>query len=76
MKKLEKLLKYLKEIDDRSYIVNILHWELDTIAPKKSFDYLIDIKNRVEMEAFKLSKSKKLKRLLQDVLDSDEYPKL
>ncbi len=76
MKKLEKLLKYLKEIDDRSYIVNILHWELDTIAPKKSFDYLIDIKNRVEMEAFKLSKSKKLKRLLQDVLDSDEYPNL
>lgn len=57
MKSLDNLLEYLDEIEEKGYIVNLMHWEMDTIAPKKSFDYLIEVKNKVEMECFKMSTS-------------------
>lgn len=76
MKTLDTLLNYLKEIEEKSYIVNLMHWEMDTVAPKKSFDYLIDVKNKVEMEAFKMSTSEELKKLVRDVLDSAAFKDL
>ncbi len=76
MKKLDKLIEYLKGIDERSYIVNIMHWEMDTIAPKKSFDYLSEVKNKVEMECFKMSTSSEFKSLVSDVINDKEFKSL
>lgn len=76
MKNIEKLIEYLKRIEEKSYIVNLMHWEMDTVAPKKSFDYLIEVKNKIEMEAFKLSTSKELKVLIENVINSEEFQSL
>lgn len=76
MKTLDKLLNYLKDIEEKSYIVNLMHWEMDTVAPKKSFDYLIEVKNKIEMEAFKMSTSSELKELLKNVIDSEDFKDL
>lgn len=76
MEKLNKLLKYLQTIADASYIATLMHWEMDITAPKKSIDYLIDVKTKVELKAFELSTSKEYKQLLDDVINSDEYNKL
>lgn len=76
MKTLDKLLKYLNQIGEKSYIVNLMHWEMDTVAPKKSLDYLIEVKNKIEMEAFKMSTSSEFKDLLKSVIDSEEFKDL
>ena len=76
MNNLEKLIKYLQDIADTNYIANIMHWEMDVIAPKKSYDYLIEVKNKVEMEAFKKSISPKFKELVKNVIESPEYKNL
>ncbi|MDE5888850.1 MAG: carboxypeptidase M32 [Bacilli bacterium] len=76
MKTLEKLLNYLNEIESRSYIVNLMHWEMDTIAPKKSYDYLIEVKNKVEMECFKMSTSQEFKDLVNKVIEDSDFENL
>ena len=76
MEKLNKLLKYLQTIADASYIATLMHWEMDITAPKKSIDYIIDVKTQVELKVFELSTSKEYKQLLDDVINSDEYNKL
>ena len=76
MEKLNKLLNYLQTIADTSYIATLMHWEMDITAPKKSLDYLIDVKTQVELKAFELSTNKEYKSLLDDVLNSEEYSKL
>ena len=55
MEKLNKLLKYLQTIADASYIATLMHWEMDITAPKKSIDYLIDVKTQVELKVFELT---------------------
>ena len=76
MEKLNKLLDYLQTIADTSYIATLMHWEMDITAPKKSLDYLIDVKTKVELKAFELSTSNEYKRLIDDVINSDEYKSL
>lgn len=76
MKSLDNLLEYLNEIEEKSYIVNLMHWEMDTIAPKKSFDYLIEVKNKVEMECFKMSTSQEFKSLVSAVINDKEFKNL
>lgn len=73
MKSLDNLLNYLNEIEEKSYIVNLMHWEMDTVAPKKSFDYLISVKNKIEMECFKMSTSPNFKSLVNDVINDKEF---
>ena len=43
MNKLNEFKELLSEIGNYRYITTILRWEMDTIAPKKSHDYLIDV---------------------------------
>lgn len=76
MEKLNKLINYLQEIADTSYIATLMHWEMDITAPKKSLDYLIDVKTKVELKAFELSTSKEYKQLLDDVINSEEFKTL
>lgn len=76
MEKLTKLIEYLTKIADASYIATLMHWEMDITAPKKSIDYLIDVKTKVELKAFELSTSKEYKDLLDDVINNDEYNNL
>lgn len=76
MTNITKLLEYLQKIQDTSYIVNLMHWEMDTQAPKKSLDYLIDVKTKVELEIFNLATSEEYKRLIDNVINSEEYNQL
>ena len=41
MNTFDKLNEYLKKVELYRYTVSMLRWEMDTIAPKKSFNYLI-----------------------------------
>lgn len=76
MKNLNELLIYLQQIADANYISTLMHWEMDITAPKKSLDYLIDVKTKVELKAFELATSKEYKKLLDKVINSEEYNKL
>lgn len=72
----EKLNEYLKQIQESCYISSILNWEMDIIAPKKSLDYLIEVKTKMEMKTFELATSEEYKTLLENLINSDEFPKL
>lgn len=76
MENYKKLLDYLKSIELQNYIVAMLRWEMDTAAPKKSFDYLIDASTKYEMESFKYTANEKFIRLIDDVINDKEYDKL
>ena len=76
MEELNKLLKHLQEIADTAYIATMMHWEMDITAPKKSLDYLIDVKTKVELKVFELSTSKEYKKLLDNVINSEEFTKI
>ena len=76
MEKMDKLLNYLQEIADNCYISSLMHWEMDIVAPKKSIDYLINVKTKVETKTFELATNKEYKKLLDDVINSKEYDSL
>lgn len=73
MERFDKLQEYLKQIDFLRYTVSILRWEMDTAAPKKSFDYLIDVSTKYEIDSFRLSQSEEYIKLIEDVINSDEF---
>lgn len=73
---MDNLLKYLERIDKINYIINILRWEMDTIAPKKSFDYLIDVSTKYELEVFDLVTSSEYIKLIDAVINSKEFNEL
>ena len=69
----DKLIEYLKRIGELNYLVIVLRWEMDTQAPKKSYDYLINVSTKYEMEAFDLSTSEEYIKLVEDLINSDEF---
>ena len=73
---MDNLLKYLEKIDHINYVINVLRWEMDTTAPKKSFDYLIDVSTKYELEVFDLVTSKQYIKLIDDVINSEDFDKL
>lgn len=73
---MKELLEYLQKIADLNYISTLMHWEMDTIAPTKSIDYLINVKTQVEVESFKLSTSPEFKTLVDNVINSNEFKEL
>jgi len=73
MEKFDKLQEYLKNIEFLGYTVAMLRWEMDTIAPKKSFDYLINVSTKYEMDSFKLTQADEYIALIEDVIASDEF---
>ena len=72
----DKLIEYLKRIGELNYLVTVLRWEMDTQAPKKSYDYLINVSTKYEMEAFDLSTSEEYIKLVEDLINSDEFNSL
>ena len=74
--KLDRLLEYLKKIGELNYLVTTLRWEMDTVAPKKSFDYLINVSTKYEMESFDLVTSNEYISLIEDLINSDEFNSL
>ncbi len=72
----EKLLDYLKKIGELNYLVTILRWEMDTVAPKKSFDYLIDVSTKYEMESFDLVTNEEYITLIENLINSSEFSKM
>lgn len=73
---MQKLLDYQKKINDLQYLINILNWELRTISPEDSLDYLIEVKNKLEIDLFKLKTSSDYKDVLLDVINKSEILKL
>ena len=73
---LEKFLKYLEEIERINYLITTLKWEMDTVAPEKSLDYLINTSTFLEMKSFKLMTNKKYIELIENLINSNEYKKL
>ena len=67
----------LKEILDKigmyKYTTAILRWEMDTIAPKSSYNYLIDVSSNYELEAFKLLTSDDYINALNSAINSKEF---
>lgn len=72
----EKLQEYLKKIGELNYIVTTLRWEMDTIAPKKSYDYLINVSTKYELEAYELETSEELLTLIINLINSEEFKNL
>lgn len=69
----KELLKYLDRIGKLNYLGTMLRWEMDTIAPETSYDYLIDTSVSIQMESFKLTKSKEYIDLLNNLINSKEF---
>ena len=57
MNRLDLLKDYLKRIGKLNYLITVLRWEMDTVAPEKSYDYLIQVSTKYEMEVFDLQTS-------------------
>lgn len=73
MNKLDELKLVLDKVGELRYTTSILRWEMDTIAPKNSFDYLIDVSSKYEAEAFKIITSDEYINKLKDVINSNEF---
>lgn len=71
-----KLQEYLKKIGELNYLTTILRWEMDTVAPKLSFDYLINLNSKIELQSFSMQTSEEYIRLIDNLIDSDEFNNL
>ncbi len=72
----EKLQEYLKKIEILNYTVAMLRWEMDTTAPKSSYDYLIKASTNFELDSFKLAQSNEYIDLIEKTINSKEYAEL
>lgn len=72
----EKLIEYLSKIGELNYLVIMLRWEMDTVAPKKSYDYLINVSTNLELQSFKLMTSDEYITLINNLINSSEFNKL
>ena len=70
MNKYDKLIDMLNKIADLNYIVTTLRWEMDTVAPKKSHDYLIEVSSKFELEAFKISTSDEYIDIINNLINN------
>lgn len=73
MKKLDKLLKYQKRINDLEYTINLLNWELNTSTPIKAEDDLISLITVYEDMLFSLKTANEYKKLLESVIKSKNF---
>lgn len=76
MNNIENLKNILDKIGGYRYLSSMLRFEMDTVAPKKSFDYLIDVSSNCEVEAFKLSTSREYISILNDVINDKSFKDL
>ncbi len=76
MKNRELLEKYLNSIGKLNYLVTVLRWDMDTTAPSKSYDYLIDVSTKYEMEIYDLTTNNEYINLINNLIDSSEFNEL
>ncbi len=76
MNNIEKLKEYLNTMAETSYIIGLMHWELDNISPKKSHDYLISVKTKEEVKLFTMATSKEYRTLIENALKDSSFSKL
>lgn len=76
MDNIKKLKKILDKIGGYRYLSSMLRFEMDTVAPKMSFDYLIDVSSNCEVEAFKLSTSREYIAMLNDIINDKSFGEL
>ena len=72
----ELLEKYLNKVGKLNYLVTVLRWDMDTTAPPKSYDYLIDVRTKYEMEAYDLTTSEEYINLINNLVNSNEFNEL
>ncbi len=73
MNNIDLLKEYLKKIGQLNYLITVLRWEMDTVAPEKSYDYLINVSTKYEMESFDLQTSEEYIKLIEDSINSTEF---
>ena len=76
MNKISKFKEYLNDIAKYDYAVRILRWEMDTVAPKKSFDYLVEASSFFEMQSFKMITGDTFKKLLDGATSCSKFDEL
>ena len=57
---MEELKEYLEKVRNLNYLITMLHWERDTIAPKESIDYLVGVQTSLSMQVFDLTTDERL----------------
>jgi len=70
------LINYLNEINEKKFLISLLYWEMDTISPKKSYEYYVEVSSKIETEVFEMETSDKYNDLLDKAISSDEFKKL
>lgn len=73
MNNLDELKKILDKVGYLRYTCSMLRWEMDTVAPKKSHEYLIDVSSEYELEAFKLITSDEYINKIYNVINSSIF---
>lgn len=76
MNKLDELKRKLDKIASLNYMSSILRWEMDTVAPKLSHDYLIDVSSNCELEAFQITTSDDYINIINELISSSEFKNL
>ncbi len=73
---MKELIDYLNLINEKHVVLSLLNWELDTIAPEKSYDYYVDLISKKSKELLEMTTSDKYIELLNNYIDSDDFNKL
>lgn len=73
---MDELKKILDKIASLRYTTSILRWEMDTIAPKLSHEYLINVSSNFEVEAFKISTSDEYINIINNIVNSATFEDL
>ncbi len=73
---MKDLINYLNEINEKSFLISLLYWEMDTITPKKAYDYYVEVSSKIETQIFEMETSDKYIELLDNAINSSEYKKL
>ena len=66
------LINYLNEINEKNFLISLLYWEMDTISPKRSYEYYVEVSSKIETEVFEMETSDKYIDLLFSVEDYEK----
>ena len=71
----DKIQEFKECIKEKKYLlasIEVLQWELETLAPKKGQDYLSEVLAYISMKDYELSTSDKFQNLVRDLLQEKE----
>lgn len=71
----DKIQEFKECIKEKKYLlasIEVLQWELETLAPKKGQDYLSEVLAYMSMKDYELSTSDKFQNLVRDLLQEKE----